>query len=163
MTRIILIKGPTDSHKTTTALEFTSKFVTAITYIGSGPGASGAILSALPPMPIGTGRPKDFVAVGSYSTNGETLKIGVASAGDGANQINGHLSYFVTLNLDIILICCKNSGSSVDRVMHHLYDPAGLFYKSTLNVTSKFKFPRGNPLISDDRARAIGDIIRYIG
>ena len=156
MTKIILIKGSTNSHKTGSAREFASSYLTSFTYIGYSPTTPTGGLLGIP----ATG---DFVAVGTYTKNGIAYTVGVASAGDTGTLIDTNVAYFGSLpNLDIIVTCSKSSGSSVDRILHHIYDPTGTFYGSLLLVTSTFKFEAGSPNIVIDQTRVVNDIIQLI-
>lgn len=156
MVKIILIKGITNSHKTGSAREFALTHLTGITYVGSSPTT---------PVRVPTGIPTtgDFVAVGTCTKNGVAYKVGIASAGDTGSLIDRNLTYFSSLpNLDIIVICSKSSGSSVDRVLYHIYNPTGLFHGALLHVTSTFCFAARSHLITVDQTRVVNDIFQLI-
>ena len=156
MTKIILIKGSTNSHKTGSAREFASTHLTGFTYIGHSPTIPVGVPSGIPP----TG---DFVAVGTCIKSGVVHQVGIASAGDTGSLIDRNLTYFSSLpNLDIIVICSKSSGSSVDRVLHHIYNPAGLFHGSLLHVTSTFRFAARSRRIAIDQTRVANDVLQLI-
>lgn len=156
MTKIILITGVTNSHKTDSAREFALTHLTAFTYIGYSPVVSVGVPSGIPMT-------RDFVAVGTCTKNGIVYQVGIASAGDTASLISRNLTYFSSLpNLDVIVICSKSRGASVDRVWHHIYNPAGLFYGSLLHVTSTFRFAARSHRIAIDTKRVVNDILQLI-
>lgn len=156
MPKIILIKGSTDSHKTSSAREFALTHLTGFTYIGSSPTTPIGVPFRIPTR-------GDFVAIGTCNKGGIGHQVGIASAGDTSSLINNNLAYFSAQpNLDIIVLCSKSSGSSLDRVLYHTYNPAGLFHGCLLHVTSTCKFAAGNRLIALDQTRVVNDIFQLI-
>jgi hypothetical protein len=155
MPKLILIKGSTNSHKTSSARNFTLRYVTGFSYIGIEPGNPATTLTAIPTS-------GDFVAVGTCTKNGVPFKIGVGSAGDDAARITKNLNYFASLGLGVIVICSKSSGQSSDAVIHHIYNPAGLFYNSVFHVTTTFRFSPNSQNIIVDEGRVADDVFAFI-
>lgn len=159
MPKIILVKGSTNSHKTSSVTEFATRFITNLSYLEYPIGSQ--IAPSIWPSPMPANLP-DFRAIGLCTKGGQNYKVGIASAGDNAAIINNNLAFFYNKNLDIIVTCSKAYGQSADAIQHHIYDPSGLFFGSTLHVTTTFIFPKSSPNIIIDTARTANDILQFI-